>query len=89
MNLSWDLKKKLSPNVSNNFINQIYERGIKNGALAGKILGAGGGGFIMFLTKNNNDKKKLINHFNKFKYVEVKFEKKGTEIIQKGYDEYL
>ena len=43
----------------------------------------------MFLTKNNNDKKKLINHFNKFKYVEVKFEKKGTEIIQKGYDEYL
>ena len=51
MNISWELKKKLSSKVSNNFINETYNSGLRNGAVAGKILGAGGGGFIMFLTK--------------------------------------
>ena len=86
MNISWDLKKRLSSKVSNNFINQIYDSGMKNGAIAGKILGAGGGGFIMFLTKNNHDKKKLIKHFQKFIYVDIKFENQGTQIIKKNYD---
>jgi len=83
MNISWELKKKLSSKVSNNFINETYNSGLRNGAVAGKILGAGGGGFIMFLTKNDRDKEKLIKYFKKFKYVKIKFENQGTQIVKK------
>ena len=46
---AWSLKKSLSALVSNTEIDEYYERARKHGALAGKILGAGGGGFLMFL----------------------------------------
>ncbi len=44
----WQLKRELSNKVSNLQIDQIYEKGIRNGATGGKILGAGGGGFLLF-----------------------------------------
>lgn len=83
MNENWILKKKLSSKVSNNQINNIYNFAIKNGASAGKILGAGAGGFIMFLTKNKYDKKNLIESLNKLTHVNFKFENEGTKIINK------
>ena len=46
---AWSLKKSLSALVSNTEIDEYYERARKQGALAGKILGAGGGGFLMLL----------------------------------------
>jgi len=46
---AWSLKKSLSTLVSNPEIDEYYERARKEGALAGKILGAGGGGFLMLL----------------------------------------
>ncbi len=48
MDLHWKTKKKLSNKISNSFIDEVYEVGIKNGAIGGKILGAGGGGFMFF-----------------------------------------
>ena len=48
MDTHWQAKKKLSTKVSNSEIDNLYELGIKNGALGGKILGAGGGGFMLF-----------------------------------------
>ena len=57
---NWKIKKKLSLNVSNEKINNIYEFALKNGANAGKILGAGGGGFMLFFSKNSEEKIKLI-----------------------------
>ena len=44
-----ELKKSLNNNISNNAIDSIYEKAIDNGALGGKISGAGGGGFLYFL----------------------------------------
>ena len=57
-------KKKLAKNISNNKIDNIYDYGIKNGAIGGKLLGAGNGGFILFLVKKNN-RKKFIEKFKK------------------------
>lgn len=45
---SWEAKKRLASNVSNEYLNSIYDEAIDAGALAGKISGAGGGGFFMF-----------------------------------------
>lgn len=44
----WNEKKRLANGVSNPVIDEIYDTGIRNGALGGKLLGAGGGGFMLF-----------------------------------------
>lgn len=48
LDLSWNLKKALNPNSTNDLIDQIYSMGMKSGASGGKVIGAGGGGFILF-----------------------------------------
>ena len=46
--IAWESKKASSSSVTNYKINQIYDSAISDGALAGKLSGAGGGGFMMF-----------------------------------------
>jgi len=77
---AWMEKKLLSNKVSSNYIDSIYDNGLKNGALGGKLLGAGGGGFILFYVKKNKQKK-FINFFKKLTILKIKFSKKGSEII--------
>jgi D-glycero-alpha-D-manno-heptose-7-phosphate kinase len=50
LNRSWQAKRKTSKSVSNAKVEEIFELGLKNGAVAGKVSGAGGGGFLMFMT---------------------------------------
>ncbi len=45
---AWSVKKKFSSKITTAFLDDIYEYGIKNGALGGKLLGAGGGGYFLF-----------------------------------------
>ena len=54
--------KNLSNNMSNSFINKLYNYGIKSGAYGGKIIGAGGGGYIMFVL---DSKKKFYQKVQK------------------------
>lgn len=49
MRKSWDAKKRLADNVSNNKIDEIIAGALAAGARAGKVSGAGGGGFVTFL----------------------------------------
>ena len=53
----WNIKKRLSKDVSNEYIDDCYDFAKKNGALGGKIMGAGGGGFFMFYHNGNNTEK--------------------------------
>lgn len=48
LNTSWTNKKKMAKNISNESIDRIYATALENGALGGKISGAGGGGFMFF-----------------------------------------
>ena len=50
---SWQKKKELSKKISTEIFDEIYTLAIKNGALGGKILGAGGGGFFLFYVDEN------------------------------------
>lgn len=77
---TWQLKRTLSEHISNTQIDEMYNKAIKNGALGGKILGAGGGGF-MLLYVPRQDQEKLIRCFSDLKIVPFKFEKDGTKII--------
>ena len=77
---SWKLKKSLNTNISNDKINNIYDKAIKNGALGGKISGAGGGGFIYFLCPPEHQKK-MIKSINEVQYINCKLIDKGSEII--------
>jgi len=80
LNEYWKLKKNLSPNVSGNYLNDIYAAAISSGALGGKLLGAGGGGFYMFYCPKNNQKK-LIKTLHKLKPVKIKFSNEGSKVI--------
>ena len=51
MKRSWEAKKRTASSVSTSTIDLIYETALKNGALAGKLSGAGGGGFLMLLAE--------------------------------------
>ncbi len=78
----WETKKKRSPNMSNPLIDECYETALKNGALGGKLIGAGGGGFLMFYCKNGN-KHKVIENITKLglKWERFHFDLDGAKIL--------
>ena len=79
MDEHWKHKLKRSNNMSNQTINEAYEHAIKNGALGGKLIGAGGGGFLLFYT---NKPRRLRNAFyKKFEEVKFKFDYEGVKEI--------
>jgi len=51
LNRAWELKRSVTDLISNPKIDYIYELGLRNGALGGKLLGAGGGGFFLFIAE--------------------------------------
>jgi len=52
MHVHWEHKKKRSGSMSNGTIDRWYELARENGAIGGKLIGAGGGGFLLFYTEN-------------------------------------
>ena len=48
LDMAWQLKRNFSSMISNDYIDSIYQGALKNGAIGGKLLGAGGGGFFIF-----------------------------------------
>ncbi len=80
MNKHWHEKKKRSNQMTNYFIEKLYKEALKNGAIGGKLVGAGGGGFLLFYC---HDTRKLKNFFKKKKVEEIdfKFEFNGTQTI--------
>ncbi len=77
---SWMLKRKISQNISPTFIDDIYDRAKKSGAIGGKLLGAGGGGFMLFFVTPEN-KAKLCEALKDLLLVPFQFESAGSQII--------
>ncbi len=80
LNETWLLKRKLSNKVTNGEIDSIYETAVKNGAVGGKLLGAGAGGFILFYVEpeNQNRVKEALKNLLQ---VPFNFDFTGSEII--------
>ena len=75
INETWNIKRSLSKGISNEFVDKLYNVGIKNGAYGGRLLGAGDGGYIMFFhsPKKRNILKKAL-------------EEAGGSVMNFGFD---
>ena len=80
LNETWIAKRELSKAVTNNKLDAVYKLGLKNGALGGKLLGAGGAGFFLFYIEENK-KEFFLKAFEKFTCIPFKFEQEGSSII--------
>ncbi len=76
----WLLKRKLTSGISNNFIDNYYEKALEAGALGGKVLGAGGGGFILLYVEPQNQPK-VEAALKDLKRLSFNFEPQGSAII--------
>lgn len=76
----WEHKKRRSQGMSNPQIDEYYELARANGALGGKLIGAGGGGFLMFYTE---DKTRLRHAMARagLREVRFRFDFEGTRIL--------
>lgn len=77
---AWKLKRELAEGVSNPTIDQIYEAGIKAGALGGKLLGAGGGGFMMFFAPPHTHAN-IRQALSKLIYVNCNIGSEGSKVV--------
>ena len=80
LDINWKLKKKLHNEVTNTKLDQFYNNALKNGALGGKLLGAGAGGFFLFYVPKSKQTNFIKNNKNQFTS-KFKFETFGTTII--------
>ena len=76
----WLVKKRTSSTISSVLIDKWYDLGLKNGAVSGKILGAGGGGFLMFYCDNGRDKLRKVMAHEGLREVRFGFEPDGSKI---------
>lgn len=77
---NWILKKGITDNISNSFIDECYSAALKAGATGGKILGAGAGGFLMVYAPKSAHEK-ITAALHKLRKIEVGFESLGSRII--------
>jgi D-glycero-alpha-D-manno-heptose-7-phosphate kinase len=80
MHEHWVAKQTRAVGMSNEHINELYKTALDNGAIGGKLVGAGGGGFLLFVTR---DREKLVKAMAEAGLKETKFEISwpGTSII--------
>ncbi len=77
---SWKLKRSLSQNISNVLLDDLYAHALENGALGGKLLGAGGGGFMLFFVPPDR-RERFCRKMERFLHVPFEFDTMGAQII--------
>ncbi len=85
---TWRLKRQAGTAVSTDSINELYEKGIKAGALGGKLLGAGGGGFLIFYVRPELQES-VRAALQDLMYIPFEFENGGTRIIHYSPENYV
>ena len=83
LNENWLLKRELASQISNDSIGRYYDLAMANGALGGKLLGAGGGGFLLFYCPKEKQKR-LRSALSDLWELPFAMESSGTKIIYVG-----
>jgi len=87
LNDGWRLKRTLAANITNNFIDTVYQSAMDAGALGGKLLGAGSGGFMLIFARPE-DKARIKEKLKDLLCVPFHFETLGSQIIFYSHDDY-
>lgn len=76
----WELKRRLASRISNRTIDEIYEIAIDNGAVGGKVCGAGGGGFLLLCCPPDRQPqvRAALSHLKELPF---SLERDGTKVI--------
>lgn len=83
-NQSWQEKKQISKGITSQILDDIYTAAMKEGALGGKLLGAGGGGFFLFYVPNwevRHNVVEVLKRYNNAKPLDFKFSYSGSKVI--------
>jgi D-glycero-alpha-D-manno-heptose-7-phosphate kinase len=84
---TWRLKRQTGAAVSTNSIDMLYEKGMRAGALGGKLLGAGGGGFLLFYVQPEYQEN-VKSAMSDLMYIPFEFENGGTQVIYYAPESY-
>lgn len=76
----WLTKIKRGAGISDTRINELYELALANGAIGGKVVGAGGGGFLMFYARDR-DKLRAVMRLNGLTELRFSFDFEGTKVV--------
>lgn len=80
---AWETKKSIEESISNGAVDRIYERGLRAGALGGKLLGAGGGGFLLFYCEPDRQSR-LREELADLIEVPFSLEPEGSRVVYPG-----
>jgi D-glycero-alpha-D-manno-heptose-7-phosphate kinase len=80
MHEHWEHKKRRSPEMSNAQIDEWYELARNNGAIGGKLVGAGGGGFLMFYSEDHRRLRSAMARAG-LEEVRFRFDFEGTKVL--------
>jgi D-glycero-alpha-D-manno-heptose-7-phosphate kinase len=80
MNTHWGRKRKRTSLMSNEQIDEWYDLAMRNGALGGKLIGAGGGGFLMFYAEDKRRLRRAL-HAGGLQEVRFRFDFEGTKLV--------
>ena len=87
LDYTWKLKRQTGVAVSTNSIDNLYAKGVKAGALGGKLLGAGGGGFLLFYVEKEKQES-VKKAMSDLMYIPFEFENGGTRVIHYTPENY-
>jgi D-glycero-alpha-D-manno-heptose-7-phosphate kinase len=77
----WEFKKNMSAVISNSWLDEVYEYALQNGALGGKITGAGGGGFFVFYVEKAHAKFREAMKRSNLLEMKYRFEGDGATVL--------
>ncbi|MCI9124505.1 MAG: kinase [Eubacterium sp.] len=87
LDFAWQIKRGITDKISNHFIDGLYEKAKKAGALGGKLLGAGGGGFLLFYVDYDRQEA-FKKQFLDLLHVPFAFEDGGTRVLYYKAEDY-
>lgn len=88
LDTTWKLKRQTGKAITTSRIDALYDKGIRAGALGGKLLGAGGGGFLVFYVQPEKQQS-VQDAMKDLLYVPFHFEDGGTRVIHYSPESYI
>jgi D-glycero-alpha-D-manno-heptose-7-phosphate kinase len=86
LDYTWKFKRGIADGVSSEYIDELYSKAKKAGAVGGKLLGAGGGGFMILFAEPDRHKD-IINAFSNLIQVPVTFEEDGARVMYYAHED--